>query len=64
MILYSYQAVLGYIHSSWDSFDRLMKVPPEYAVLPSQVLHCRLWGIQPLSLKVEESDTGLTVENR
>ncbi|RUS88335.1 hypothetical protein EGW08_003906, partial [Elysia chlorotica] len=44
--------------------QRLMKLSTKYTTMPSQVLHCSLWGVQPLSLKVEESYTGLKVENR
>ncbi|GFR59726.1 ATP-dependent RNA helicase dbp2 [Elysia marginata] len=44
--------------------QRLMKLSAKYTELPSKVLHCSLWGIQPLSLRVEQSYTGLKVENR
>ncbi|GFO24251.1 ATP-dependent RNA helicase dbp2 [Plakobranchus ocellatus] len=44
--------------------QRLLKLPSKYADLPSQVLHCSLWGVQPLSLTVEECFTGLKVEHR
>lgn len=41
-----------------------MKLPKKFLDFPPQMYKCRLWGVQPLSLEIEEGDNGLNAKKR
>ncbi|CAG5130623.1 unnamed protein product, partial [Candidula unifasciata] len=44
--------------------SRLVKLARNFQEVPAQVYQCRLWGVQPLSLEIVPTDTGLQVVDR